>query len=42
MPKNPHAVALGKLGRAAATAAQAHASRVNGQKGGRPPKTPKA
>jgi hypothetical protein len=34
--KNPAAVALGKLGRAAMTKAQAAASRRNGKRGGRP------
>ena len=34
--KNPHAVALGRRGGAAATAAQKQAARVNGRKGGRP------
>ena len=34
--KNPAAVALGKLGRAANTEAQKEASRQNGKKGGRP------
>jgi hypothetical protein len=34
--KNPHAVALGRLGGGAATEAQAAASRRNGKKGGRP------
>jgi hypothetical protein len=34
--KNPAAVALGRLGGAAATAAQKAAARRNGRKGGRP------
>ena len=34
--KNPAAVALGKLGRAANTKAQKEAARSNGKKGGRP------
>lgn len=34
--KNPAAVALGKLGRAANSPAQRAASSVNGKKGGRP------
>lgn len=37
MVKNPAAVALGKLGRAANTEAQQEASRKNGRLGGRPP-----
>lgn len=35
-PKNPAAVALGKLAGAVRTAAKAEASRINGRKGGRP------
>ena len=35
--KNPAAVALGRLGGAATSAAKAAASRANGAKGGRPP-----
>lgn len=34
--KNPHAIALGKRGRAKNTPAQKAASAVNGKKGGRP------
>lgn len=34
--KNPHAVALGRLGGAAGTEKQKKSSRVNGAKGGRP------
>jgi hypothetical protein len=34
--KNPSAVALGRLGGSAATAAQKAAARRNGRKGGRP------
>jgi len=34
--KNPAAVALGRLGRAANTTAQQAAARKNGKKGGRP------
>ena len=37
--KNPHAVALGKLGGKAKTSAKVEASRFNGKKGGRPHKT---
>jgi len=36
MKKNPHAVALGRLGGAAKSAAQARASRRNGKLGGFP------
>lgn len=36
--KNPHAVALGRLGGARASAAQAEAARKNGRLGGRPKK----
>jgi hypothetical protein len=36
--KNPHAVALGKLGGSKATAAQRRASKENGKRGGRPKK----
>ena len=36
MAKNPAAVALGRLGGKAKTAAKAAASRENGKKGGRP------
>ena len=36
--KNPHAVALGKLGRKKNTAKQQEAARTNGRKGGRPKK----
>ena len=39
--KNPHAVALGRLGGSKATEAQKAAARRNGRKGGRPPKTAK-
>jgi hypothetical protein len=40
--KHPGAVALGKLGGKVKSAAKAEASRLNGAKGGRPPKeTPK-
>ena len=35
-PKNPAAVALGKLAGAVRTAAKSEASRINGRKGGRP------
>lgn len=35
-PKNPAAVALGRLGGATRTPAKAEASRINGRKGGRP------
>lgn len=38
MSKNPHAVALGKLGGSKSTDAKKEAARVNGQKGGRPKK----
>lgn len=38
--KNPAAVALGRLGRAAMTEAQAEAARENGKLGGRPRKKP--
>jgi len=38
MGKNPHAVALGKLGGKVKSAAKASAARINGRKGGRPPK----
>ena len=34
--KDPHAVALGRRGGAAATEAQKRAARANGRKGGRP------
>jgi len=34
--KNPHAVALGRLGRKKNTPAQQEAARENGKKGGRP------
>lgn len=37
--KNPHAVALGKKGRAVNSPAQQRAARENGKKGGRPKKT---
>ena len=37
-PKNPAAVALGRLGGKAKTEAQAAARRENGKKGGRPKK----
>lgn len=37
--KNPHAVALGKLGGKKSTEAKKQAARANGQKGGRPRKT---
>lgn len=37
-PKNPAAVALGRLGGSAATEAQKAAARRNGRKGGRPRK----
>lgn len=36
--KNPHAVALGKLGGKATSQAKLHAARMNGLKGGRPRK----
>lgn len=36
--KNPHAVALGKLGGKKSTEAKKQAARANGQKGGRPKK----
>jgi hypothetical protein len=46
MAKNPHAVALGSLGGKAgkgkSSPAKAEASRLNGLKGGRPRKVPKA
>lgn len=35
---NPHAQALGKLGRAVNSEAQKEAARINGKKGGRPKK----
>jgi hypothetical protein len=38
MSKNPHAVALGKLGGKAKTDAKVEAARLNGRKGGRPRK----
>lgn len=37
-PKNPAAVALGRLGGRTKTPAKSEASRINGAKGGRPPK----
>jgi hypothetical protein len=37
-PKNPHAVALGKLGGSKKSKRKAQAVRANGQKGGRPKK----
>lgn len=37
--KNPHAVALGKLGGKAKSTAKVEAARLNGQKGGRPRKS---
>ena len=40
--KNPNAVALGRLGGAAATPRQAEASKRNGRRGGRPKKVPVA
>lgn len=36
--KNPHAVALGKLGGRSKSEAKVSASRANGKKGGRPKK----
>lgn len=36
--KNPHAVALGKLGGSKKTKAKEEAARINGKKGGRPRK----
>jgi len=36
--KNPHAVALGKLGGSKKTKAKEEAARLNGKKGGRPRK----
>jgi hypothetical protein len=39
--KNPHAVALGRLGGLAKSAAKAAAVRENGKLGGRPPRTPR-
>lgn len=38
MQKNPHAVALGKLGGSKSTEAKKEAARANGRKGGRPKK----
>lgn len=38
MQKNPHAVALGKLGGSKSSKAKQEAARANGQKGGRPRK----
>ena len=38
--KNPHAVALGKLGGAAKSEGKAQAARENGKLGGRPKKSP--
>jgi hypothetical protein len=40
--KNPHAVALGKLGGSKRTKAKEEAARINGKKGGRPKKNPHA
>jgi hypothetical protein len=40
-PKNPAAVALGKLGGKARSEAKAKAARENGKRGGRPRKTQK-
>jgi len=37
--KNPHAVALGRLGGSKKTKAKEEAARLNGKKGGRPRKT---
>jgi hypothetical protein len=39
--KNPHAVALGRLGGLAKSAAKAAAVRDNGKLGGRPPRKPR-
>lgn len=39
MSKNPHAVALGKLGGKAKSQLKQEAARANGRKGGRPKKT---
>jgi len=36
--KNPHAVAMGRVGGKAKTEAKTAAARINGRKGGRPPK----
>lgn len=36
--KNPHAVALGRLGGLVKSASKVEASKSNGRKGGRPPK----
>ena len=38
--KNPHAQALGRLGRGKTSPAKAEASRENGKKGGRPRNKP--
>ena len=38
--KNPHAVALGRLGGKAKSAKKAKTSAANGEKGGRPKKDP--